>query len=293
MKKIFILLSLLSLLFYGCLEEKKQGFTIVASNYPIYEFTKNIAKDDNVILLLPKGVNGHYYEPSPRDVETIANADVFIYSGALETWVNRTLQAIKGPKIIKAGKKVAEIDEDLGGKKIKDPHIWLSPKNAILEIEVIKSGLIEANPEKKEEYERNAEEYLKKLKELDNAYEKLKQCKKHEVIVTHKCLAYPAEHYGFEQVPIINNFDPNEGDISIKYMNGIVSRAKKDNITIVLYENYLNPKIAEVLGNEIGARLEKINSMETYNDQELEDSYIGIMYKNLEAIEHALECKNG
>ena len=50
---------------------------VVTTFYPMYEFTKNIAKDKaQVDLLIPSNIEPHDWEPTPKDMATIQKADV-------------------------------------------------------------------------------------------------------------------------------------------------------------------------------------------------------------------------
>lgn len=49
-------------------ESSDGGMTIVAANFPAYDFARAVAGDANVTLLLPPRSEAHSYEPTPADV---------------------------------------------------------------------------------------------------------------------------------------------------------------------------------------------------------------------------------
>lgn len=55
----------------------------------MYEFTKQIVKDKgDVDILIPSSVEPHDWEPTPKDIAGIQNADLFVYNSEyMETWV--------------------------------------------------------------------------------------------------------------------------------------------------------------------------------------------------------------
>lgn len=63
--------------------------TVVATLFPQYDFAREIAGDKaDIQLLLPPGMESHSYEPTPGDIITIHNSDVFLYTGdEMEPWV--------------------------------------------------------------------------------------------------------------------------------------------------------------------------------------------------------------
>lgn len=81
----------------------KGKLDIQVSFYPMYEFTKQVAGDAaNVQMLVPSGVEPHDWEPTPRDIAKLEEADVFVYNGAgMEGWVEQVLSAVSSKKLVK------------------------------------------------------------------------------------------------------------------------------------------------------------------------------------------------
>lgn len=80
----------------GCQSETKKEkektsdkIQIVATLFPQYDFAREIAGDKaDIMLLLPPGMESHSFEPTPGDIITIQEADVFLYTGdEMEPWV--------------------------------------------------------------------------------------------------------------------------------------------------------------------------------------------------------------
>ena len=74
-------------------EHDPNKITIVATLFPQYDFARQIAGDKaNIELILPPGVESHTFDPSPSDIITIHNADVFLYTGSnMETWADNII----------------------------------------------------------------------------------------------------------------------------------------------------------------------------------------------------------
>ena len=68
--------------------QQTEKITIVTSLFPEYDFVKQIGKDKvDVKILLPPGTESHTYEPTPKDIVSINEADMFIYtSNQMEPW---------------------------------------------------------------------------------------------------------------------------------------------------------------------------------------------------------------
>lgn len=110
MKKIIVLLlgalMVLSVL-SGCDNKKNDNdnkLKVVTTTFPIYDWVKEILKDEDVdvSLLQDNGVDLHSYEPSIEDIAKINNADVFMYvGGESDEWVEDALKNLdKNVKVI-------------------------------------------------------------------------------------------------------------------------------------------------------------------------------------------------
>lgn len=108
MKKILtvILVVLLASALFGCTqnqntsdlnqnEEENNKIKIVTTLFPQYDFTRQIAGDKaEIVLLLPPGSESHSFEPTPNDIITIDNSDIFIYTGKyMEPWADKIIQS--------------------------------------------------------------------------------------------------------------------------------------------------------------------------------------------------------
>ena len=191
---------------------KKDKLNIVTTIYPQYSIAREIAKDKaNVKMLLKPGQEMHSYEPSPKDIKEIQDADIFIYNGGhSDAWVDEMLKSLdtEKTKIVKLTDSVEVLkEEEVEGMEHKhsheekhnhnkehkhkekhhhnheDEHIWTSPKNGIKMTEFIEKAIKEVNPENKDYYEKNAHEFKGKLNELDKDLKNIIKLKKRNFIV--------------------------------------------------------------------------------------------------------------
>ena len=70
--------------------------SIVTTIFPYYEFAREIAGEKaEVIQLVSPGTEIHDFEPSPKDILRIREADLFIYNGGeSDEWVENVLKTI-------------------------------------------------------------------------------------------------------------------------------------------------------------------------------------------------------
>lgn len=95
-----VLLFGLSGLFTGCATQSESTdsdkLSIVTTCFPPYDFAKAVTGDTaDITMLLCPGAEAHSYEPSPLDIVTIQQCDVFIYIGGTgEVWAEKILETV-------------------------------------------------------------------------------------------------------------------------------------------------------------------------------------------------------
>ena len=168
MKKITaVLLSLILMIsaLTGCggAQNNHADIKVVATVFPIYDWVREIVKDDVDIkldMLLDNGADLHSYQPSATDIVNISDCDVFIYvGGESDKWVSDVIAQAKNKDMIvldlldilgdKA--KEEEVKEGMQNEEEKDKndkdeteydeHVWLSLKNASLFVAEIADAL--------------------------------------------------------------------------------------------------------------------------------------------------------
>ena len=308
-KIIFFGLSLL-ILAAGCNNEeikeknnskensKTDKKVVYTSNYPIYDFTKKISGDKlEVINLIKNGESAHHWEPSAQDIKSLSESDMFIYNGAgLENWVESLLDSDSVPKItVEASKDLDLIENhhdehDEHDHGMYDPHTWLSLKNAEKMLENILEGIVELDPENKEYYKENFENWKNKFEELDEKYKKeLAEVENKTIVVSHEAYGYLVRDYNLNQLGIegVNA----SGEPTAKKMEEIINFIKSENIKVIFYENTINPKIANIIAEETNAETKMLSPLESLTEDEIKngEDYYSIMQKNLEKISEALK----
>ncbi|MFM1655354.1 metal ABC transporter substrate-binding protein [Brevibacillus sp. B_LB10_24] len=282
---------------------------VVATFYPMYEFAQKVAGDyADVTALVPPGVEPHDWEPTPKDIQTIADADVFVYNGGgLEGWVEDALGSTKNEKLkvvetthgidLMEGSAEEEADEahsdghehEHDHEHGLDPHVWLDPALAQKQVQQIEAALIEADPAHREAYEKNAAAYIKELEELDQAFQQMaSSAKRKEFVVQHAAFGYLAKQYGLTQVPI-SGLSPEE-EPSPAQLIEIVKFAKEHDVKTIFFETLVSPKVAETVAKEVGAKTAVLNPLEGLTDEERAQNldYISVMKKNLQELQAAL-----
>lgn len=297
MKHLLILFSLiLTLLLSSCgadvqNSDNSDKAVVYTSFNAIYQITKEIAGDKaDVECLMPSGAEPHDWEPSAGDIVKLQKADIFVYSSDdMETWVSDVLNSAKsGLDIVEASKDITEIDVDVhenddghshGGH---DPHVWLDPKNAVIQAQSITDELCKTDSENADYYKQNLAVFKEKAENLDNEYKQvLQNAKTKYIIVSHEAYGYLCNAYGLEQIGIEGVMADNEP--SPAKMAEIVNFAKEHNIKYVFAENSGDTKLADTAANEIGGEVLVLSPFESGSED-----YFTVMENNLQALKKAL-----
>ena len=98
MKKLTAWMLLMLALMFGqtaCAET----FRIVASNFPCYDFARQVAGEKaEVTMLIRPGTEVHSFEPSPSDILSVGDADMFVYvGGESDVWAEEILASFDNP----------------------------------------------------------------------------------------------------------------------------------------------------------------------------------------------------
>lgn len=266
---------------------------VVVSFNAMKEFAYAVGKDKiTIVNMTPNGTEPHDFEPKTKDIETLTNADIFIYSGlGMESWTSKTLKSINSKNLItvEASNGVNGIKNTDAGE-IKehgtyDPHLWISLKGAELETKNIENAFIKADSKNKAFYEKNYADFKEQLEELYNNYDqKFKTVKNKSFVTGHAAFAYLCRDFGLRQDSVEDVFA--EGEPSTKKLAELTDFCKKNKIQTVFVEDMVSPKVSQTLAREVGAKVEKIYTIESKEDGK---DYINAMKSNLEMIYSSLK----
>ncbi|MGD6902474.1 metal ABC transporter solute-binding protein, Zn/Mn family [Bacillus infantis] len=96
--------------------EKLQVFTTI---FPLQDFAKKIGGDEVVVeSIYPPNIDAHSYEPDIKTMTNIADADLFIYTGAgVEGFAEKAEKTLQGEKV-----KIVKAAEGIELLKTADEH---------------------------------------------------------------------------------------------------------------------------------------------------------------------------
>ncbi|MBQ4267838.1 MAG: zinc ABC transporter substrate-binding protein, partial [Clostridia bacterium] len=191
--------------------EKNIKASVVATAFAQYDFARQIAGDKaDIVMLLAPGEESHTFEPTPGDIATVKNCDLFIYGGGeSDKWVDTILNSadneiktVKMMDIVELHEEDSHSDEEHHDHSHTeyDEHVWTSPENAIVICEAICNALVEADPKNEDYYVSNCSEYTASLRELSEEIRNTVQLSNKKAIAVGDRfpMKYFCEEYGIE-----------------------------------------------------------------------------------------------
>ena len=173
-----------------------------------------------------------------------------------------------------------------------DPHIWLDPILVKQQVNVIRDGLIQADPQNKEHYEENARIYNNKMDALDMKIgSALSSCQKDTIVPFHNAFIYLGERYDIH-IMALSGMTP-DSEASAAEIAEFVDFVKDNDIKVIFSEELVDPRLAEVIADEAGAEVLLFSPLEALTLDEVGKnvSYIDKMEDNLDSLKVALECQ--
>ena len=277
---------------------------VLTSFYPMYDFACKIGGDCiDVTNMVPSGTEPHDWEPSTNDLKNLEKADVFIYNGAdMEPWaddllVSRsdTLHVVEASENVELRTTDGEHEhahEHEGADHHHgdfDPHVWLDPENAKIEMEAIRDALCAADPENSTVFQSNYEKYAAELDALDAEFrEKLAPLPNRTIVVAHEAFGYLCDAYGLMQVGIEGLSPDSEPDPG--RMAEVIDFVREHSISTIFFEELVSPKVAEAIASETGAQAKMLSPLEGLSDEQAAAGadYFSVMHDNLAALMEAL-----
>lgn len=282
--------------------------TIVTTIFPHYDFARAVCGNSaNITMLLRPGAESHSFDPSPADAMAIQNADVFIYTGGHgDAWVETILQSAKtdGMVVLRMMDYVQTVEEEnfleasheehaQSAETIRhtDEHIWTSPKNAVVMVSAIANALQQAGYDTNGNFEKNAQEYIAKLENLDATFRDIVATAQRSTIVVGDRFPfqYFTNEYGLTYHAAFpgcsTDSNPSAGQVA-----NLIDIVRQQQLPYIYTIELSTGSVARVISEETGCGILTLESCHTLTQQQFEagETYISLMEKNAENLQKGL-----
>ena len=283
-------------------EQEKLKLNIVTSFYPMYIATLNITYgiEDVTVKNLTQQTTGciHDYVLTTSELVTLAKADVLVINGAsMEGFMDKVISNFASLQIIDASDGITVIESECheqndyhnahGGHNHEiNPHVFVSVKNYIKQVQNICNELVRMDSANSEIYTKNTDIYISKLEQLSEDIESdIAGLNSTKIITYHNTFDYFAKDYGLSVVGNIENEHgktPSAGEIA-----ALVDKIKSNNIKAIFVEPEYSVKLVDVIAKETSANIYVLNPVTSGKNDK--DEYINIMKQNLLVLKEALQ----
>lgn len=261
--KIFLAILFLNICLTSCginnnSDIMPQKDIIAVSIVPQAAFVNAICQNDfEVITMIPPSSSPETYEPGTADMQKLSKAKIYFAIGVpSEQAILKTLSS--STKVINLHEICAETYPELEINGGRDPHIWMSPKRAMIMLSAISDEIIKNYKGKEEFYRKNYEDYNNKLKLLDNKIHSLLDTKQNrKFIVLHPAFAYFADEYSLTMFAL----EEHGKEANAKKIQQMADFAKKEKIKTVFYQAETSMRQATAFAEEIGGKAVALNPL--------------------------------
>ena len=301
---------------------------VAATLFPYYDFVRQVAGDQvELSLVTPAGMDSHSFEPTPKDIRIMQEADVIIANGgAMEHWVDQVVDSfdredqtvvimmdhvdaveeeiVEGMEhsdeghghvhVHEDGEEDGHLEEDESQYEIEyDEHIWTSPVNAMRMVDVIAETLTERDPDHGAMYQAGAAAYLEELERLDKEFREVRDSAVHDMIVMGDKfpLRYFADTYGLRYRAAFSGCS-SDTEPSARTIAYLIDKVKEEGLPVIYYLELSSHRVAEIIGEETGAVPLLFHSCHNVTRRQFEEgvTYLELMEQNVKNLREGL-CK--
>ena len=263
--------------------------SVFATVLPLATFVERIGGDRvRVQPMVRAGQNPHTYDPTPRQVTALADADLYVRVGMPleDAWLPRIRATNSRMRIVDvrdglrlrqtgpvqeldaspapgdSGHGDAREDDDhehhAHDPDAQDTHVWTSPPLAKSMGAGIRDALIGLRPDQAEAFKTNYGRFAADLDALDAQLRaRLASVKQRRFMVFHPAWGYFADTYGLTQVAV----EYQGKEPGARALAGLIDRARADGIRVVLVQPQMSPRSAAQIATAIGGRVESIDPL--------------------------------
>jgi zinc transport system substrate-binding protein len=287
----------------GAADSPRPGvLQIVTAAYPFQFIAERVAGvHADVSSLTKPGAEPHDLELTPRQVASIAGANLVIYERGFQPAVDESIAQSENPHVLDTTTVVPlRVHDDEGGSHDghrhqgeepgPDPHVWLNPIHVAAIADAVADRLVAIDPTGAADYRANARRLDRQLTDLDARFRTgLTSCERTEFITAHAAFGYLAERYGLTQISI-SGLSPDD-EASPARIAEVHREAQAHGITTIFFETLASPAVAEAVAGDLGLVTDVLDPLEGITADSRGTDYLTVMAANLAALRKANSCR--
>lgn len=266
-------------------EIQQPYINVAATIFPLADIAKQVGGERvHVITLLQPGADPHTFSLSPKELKVLEKCQLSFEIGLnFDEWLSKAHQNVQSPplnlsQLIKAPEN-SGLDELRAGE---NPHYWLSGTYAMEIAKVMAESFIRIDPGHLEIYQKNLENYLEKLKIMNDEIHKiLNGMETKKVITFHPAWAYFAEEY---HLNVAGSIESGVGETP-KHLAKLNEFYREKNMKVLFVETEVPATEAKFFAEDYGL---KVLFLDPLGGVPGRDSYINMMLYNARTFKEGL-----
>ncbi|OCG38401.1 metal ABC transporter substrate-binding protein [Gilliamella apicola] len=272
--------------------EKK--FKVVTTFTVIQDIAQNVAGDAAIVESITKvGAEIHEYDPTPQDITKVLSADLVLWNGLnLELWFERFFEDVKDVPSVVVTEGIEPMPIREGSYKGNpNPHAWMSPTLALIYIENIRAAFVKYDPKNTAIYNRNAADYIAKIKALDAPLrERLAKIpeSKRWFVTSEGAFSYLARDYNLKEAYLWPINAEQQG--TPQQVRQLIDLVRANDIPVIFSESTISDKPAKQVSKETDIKyggVLYVDSLSTKNGPV--PTYIDLLKVTVETIAKGFE----
>lgn len=255
--------------------------SVFVSVLPQADFVTRIGGSSvDVSVLVGPGQSPATYEPTPKQMAALGQAQVFIRVGTPfeRGFIKKVEKSYPDLMIVdtRKGVPLRYFQRSLGNEAV-DPHIWLDPKRVKIQAVTICQTLCSAAPDQSFYFVARLQSFLDELDHLDQTItEALSGLMRRSFYVFHPAFGYFADSYGMKQVAVeVEGKEPTPRQLA-----GLIDKARDEEIRVIFVQPQFSDREARAIAQAVDAVVVPIDP--------LPHDYIKNMRQTARAIEEGL-----
>lgn len=285
---------------------------VAVSIFPLYDIARRVAGPDlDVRCVLPPGKSEHSYDPTPREVASIADAKLAIGVGfEMDAWLTRIVRGAAGDDVrveeigprlsprstvLATGDDAADEARDqmaARGEQVEaehhhgptDPHVWLDPQRMQRAATIFEHSFSSLDPRHSQNFHRRAVQVIAQLDQLDQAIQgRAQRWSRHTIVTFHGSMGYYAARYGLTIAAVVEPFPGREP--TARYMAEVLAAIGTSHPAALFSEPQLDPRPARVIAQQSGVPLFELDPIGGTPET---NTYEKLLTRNTDVLEQAL-----
>lgn len=217
---------------------------------PEQTFVQKVCGDlVETIVLVPPGYSPETYEPSPQAMAKFYDSSIYFTIGLPTEETNILPTVPENIKLVSLADACKNEYEDLTIDGGRDPHIWLSPKRAVVMVQTIADEMSAIDPENAETYAANAAAYIHEIElSSQEITDMLLGLTNRSFIVFHPAFGYFADEYDLTMYSL----EKDGKEATVAQLSEMIDFAKENGIKAIFYQAEIDSSQSQAFADEIG-----------------------------------------